>query len=601
MTQAPPPETEALPPAPRRPVVLRGTTVNPGLVLGPAHRKDHELSRTSLRRVPLDQVEHELNRFHQALSDSKRQLGELKKKLRGVVPEEHVLILDTHLAYLKDSVFLSDVENLILNEQMSLEGAITKVISDFDRIFRLVQSDALRERAVDLRDVGIRVLRNLERTAAPEAEPETHVREADHVLVARELSIVDMFDLNNQHVRAILTEAGSLTGHAAILARSMRIPTLTAVEGLLEEVAEGDSLIVDASEGLVRVRPDEMVLAQYRAAREKNQAETAIGERPEWARLPARTVDGAELLLDATAGNLPEVEEGLRLGLAGVGLYRTELLYLIDREQPSVESLVAHYRAVLEAAGEADVTFRLLDVDSSLRIPYLHDDREPNPALGRLGVRVLLEREGVLRRQLQAILRAASDRPARIVLPKVRDVSEVRRVQEILFEERFALSKAGIAHQHDVEVGAVIELPAAVLGVRDLAAETDFLALNLASLQQYLLCIDRANTRFAESLDELHPLVLRAVRSALDAAADHERPLALFGLGPLSVDTLSLLLGIGARHFSIVPGDLRTFLEIVGSIEAREASRYSERALGSACRADLNPVMHVFGGGLARP
>ncbi len=581
-------------------MVLRGTTVNPGLVMGPAHRKDHELTGTRLRRVPLDQVEHELNRFHQALSDSKRQLGELKKKLRGVVPEEHVLILDTHLAYLKDSVFLSDVENLILNEQMSLEGAITKVISDFDRIFRLVQSDALRERAVDLRDVGIRVLRNLERTASPHVEPETRVREADHVLVARELSIVDMFDLNNQHVRGILTEAGSLTGHAAILARSMRIPTLTAVEGLLEEVAEGDSLIVDASEGLVRVRPDEIVLAQYHAARARTQAETVVGERPEWAKLPARTSDGAELVLDVTAGSLPEVEEGLRLGLPGVGLYRTELLYLIDREQPSVDSLVAHYGAVLDAAGPAGATFRLLDVDSSLRIPYLHDDREPNPALGRLGVRVLLERESVLRRQLQAILRAAGDRPARIALPKVLDVSELRRVKEILFEERFALSKAGVAHQDEVEIGAVIELPAAVLGVYDLAAEADFLALNLASLQQYLLCIDRANTRLAESLSELHPLVVRAVRSALDAAADHDRPLVLFGVGPLTADTLSLLVGIGARHFSIVPSDLRTFLEVVGSIEAREASRYAERALRSPCRADLNPVMQVFGGGLAR-
>src|SRR5436190_6550596 len=243
---------------------LKGTSVAPGLVLGVVHLKDYELFKTPPQRVPLEQVERELNRFHKSLSDSRKQIDDLKSRLQGKVPSDHVRILDTHVAYLKDSVFLSDVENLIINEQMGLEAAIGKVIADFDRIFRLVQNETLRERAIDLRDVGIRVLRNLEKGAGEEKQ--AAATPTDYILAARELSIVDMFNLQNEHVLGILTESGGLTSHAAILARSMRIPTLTGVTGLLEKVREGDFVILEATEVLVRVNPDEVLRAQYRPA-----------------------------------------------------------------------------------------------------------------------------------------------------------------------------------------------------------------------------------------------------------------------------------------------------------------------------------------------
>jgi phosphotransferase system enzyme I (PtsI) len=206
--------------------ILRGATVAPGLVLGRVHRQDHDLARERAERVPLDEIEVELNRFRQALDDARLQLTDLRSRLAGRVREEDAHILDTHLAYLRDSAFIADVENLILNEQMRLEGAIGKVVGDFDRIFRLVQNETLRQSAVDLRDVGIRVLRNLERRSsdAPAAPPPR-----DYILVGRELSIVDMFNLANENVKGIVTQAGGLTSHAAIFARSMRIPTLTGV------------------------------------------------------------------------------------------------------------------------------------------------------------------------------------------------------------------------------------------------------------------------------------------------------------------------------------------------------------------------------------
>lgn len=582
-------------PVPAPTVVLHGTPVAPGLAMGVVRCKDYELTRVNARRVPLDQVERELNRFHDALSQSRQQLEDLKGRLRGLVPADHVRILDTHVAYLKDSVFLSDVENLILNEQMSLEGAIAKVILDFDRIFRLVENEVLRERAVDLRDVGIRVLRNLERSDQAEPDPVEH---GDYILVARELSIVDMFNLDGEHVYGILTEAGSLTSHAAILARSMRIPTLTGIDGLLDAVREGDFVIVDASEGVVRARPDEVVRAQYRQAREE-QGAAAAAARPDWASTPARTKDDQEILVSATCGSLPEVERAVVLEMKGIGLYRTELLFLIDRALPSLDSLVAHYRSVIEEAGPRPVTFRLLDVDSGLELGYLHSEREQNPCLGKIGVRALLAHEQVLRRQLQALLCAGGGiepRPmVRIAVPKVVDCGELRRIREILFEERFALKNARTAHLAGVDVGVVVETPASVLGIADLAAESDFLIVGLDSLQQYLLAADRENGDLAEYFERVHPFVLRALEQIVDACMKANKPLSIFGVTASSTANLGLLIGLGLRHFALAPVALREFLGSLESVDSHDAKRAAELASRAACPMEQRPVLRGYG------
>jgi phosphotransferase system enzyme I (PtsI) len=601
------------PPAPEAPIqrepkaplglTLKGTSVAPGLVLGVVHLKDYELYKTPPQRVPLEQVERELNRFHKSLSDSRKQIDDLKARLQGKVPADHVRILDTHVAYLRDSVFLSDVENLIINEQMGLEAAIGKVIADFDRIFRLVQNETLRERAVDLRDVGIRVLRNLEKAGEEKQAPATPT---DYILVARELSIVDMFNLQNEHVLGILTEAGGLTSHAAILARSMRIPTLTGVSGLLEKVREGDFVILEATEGLVRVNPDEVVRAQYRqASAPKPKDEPAVPEEaPNWARRSPRTQDGQAITVTASCGNLPEIDQAAVLSMQGIGLYRTELLYLIDREQPTLESLISHYSAVLEHARGQAVTFRLLHVDSSLEVSYLHAKRELNPGLGRAGVRVLLAHEQVLRRQLQALLRAAptsAEMRVRIAVPFVTDCGDLRRVKEILFEERYALRKSGAAFQDQIELGAVIETPVAALGARDLAREADFLTISLDSLLQYLLAADRENHELRNYFEPIHPFVLRTLMQICEACEQATRPLSVFGVTAVNPNNLPFLLGVGLRQFCVAPVALKDFLAQVSRIDLRSARRNAALASRASCQAETQTLVDGYRHGYARP
>lgn len=335
----------------RRAVSLRGQTASPGIVLAPLHLKDFDLDALGGRRIQRDRVERELERFRAALSGAEQQLAALRQSVAGRLSEADLRILDTHLALLQDGVFIADVERLILEKHYALEAAIAKVVGDFDRIFKLVQSERLRQNAVDLRDVGIRVLRNL--APEPVEQRSAALAQGRYVLVARELSIVDMFSLDNQHVAGIATEEGSLAAHAAIFARSLGIPTLVGVKGLLEKASEGLPALLDASEGFICFDPDERLKAQFqRQPRPAGPTGVGGGQRS--------TRDGVEVELSAVCGSLPEVELAARAQAARISVYRTELLFLIDAERPSREALVLHYRAVLEAAAGAPVTFRLL-------------------------------------------------------------------------------------------------------------------------------------------------------------------------------------------------------------------------------------------------
>ena len=589
-------ETPAAPPSGP---ILRGATVAPGLVMGRVHRQDHDLSKERAERVALDGIEHELNRFRQALDESRLQLDDLKARLAGRVREEDARILDTHLLYLRDSAFIADVENLILNEQMRLEGAIGKVVGDFDRIFRLVQNETLRQSAVDLRDVGIRVLRNLEKHAGETPESEAP---RDYILVGRELSIVDMFNLANENVKGIVTQAGGLTSHAAIFARSMRIPTLTGVEGLLDQVHEGDFVILDATEGLLRVNPDELVRAQYAEASEPSAQSGLESEPPEWSQRPIRTRDGEAIVLESSAGTLPEVEQAAALGIKDVGLYRTELLYLTDQNPPSREALVQHYASVVGAARGGRVTFRLLSVDSSLGLRYLHPTKERNPSLGRVGIRALFAQPSILRRQLQALQIAGHGADVRIAVPFALDCSDLRRVRELLFEERLELRRTGERFQANVPIGVVLETPASLLGVRDFAAEADFLLVNLDGLQQHLLAIDREDPELAKLFETLHPYVLRALAKLCEVAGGSGRELTAFGASAQRPETLVHLIGSGLRRFALAPGALADFVEALAEIDAKAATRETRgRARSTSLSETKFRSLSEFRHGYARP
>ena len=568
------PESQADPVSAAGGVVLHGQTVAPGLALGTVRRQDDHLEAPPADRITADGVDRELNRFRQALDAARVQLSDLREKLRGRMPEDEARILDTHTTYLKDSVFIADVENLILNEKLRLEAAIAKVIADFDRIFRLVQNVTLRQTAVDLRDVGLRVLRNLAQEDTAEAEM-SHSSLEDIVLVSRELSVVDLFTLQNERIQGIVTEEGGLVGHAAIFARSMRIPTVIGVEGLCSLVGEGDFVILDATEGTLRVNPGPELRKQYAQTARTSERVGAEVRGGDWVRPVPRTKDGQELVVLASCGNLHEAQQADELGFPGIGLYRTELLYLIDPSPPSLDSLVHHYRSVFSAVAGNPVTFRLVNADSGMGVSYLHPEPEKNPSLGRVGVRALLANEDILRRQLQALLIAGAESDLRVAIPFVIDVPEYLRVREVLVDARQELRREGLPYNDSIELGCVIETPASIFGLEDLAHEADFLTLNLDSFQQRFLCMDREVPQLARAFETLHPFCVRALRQIVEKAAGV--PLSVFGVSSRQGENTDILLGCGFRSFCVPPSALGPYLDRVQGLEITQATALADQ------------------------
>jgi phosphoenolpyruvate-protein phosphotransferase len=583
--------------------MLQGTTVCPGVAIGPALVRDDELARVAAGRLSQGQVNDELNRFRAALEAARRQLLELKSKLEGKISTSDARIFDTHLAYLKDPIFITDVERLVIDEQMTLDAAIARVISDFDRVFKLVESEYLRERALDLRDVGIRVLRCLkteggEAPAVPAPAAAPAATAARYVLCAKDLSIVDMFSLGNERVEAIVTEELALTSHAAILARSMRIPTMMGVKGLLKTVKSQDALLVDATGGVLHVNPDERILAEYQQNAEVNEAVE------EWVKEPTRTRDGTAVAALAAGGNHDDVERAAASRMDGIGLYRCELLFLFDRKEADEEALTKHFTRAVELAKGLPLTVRLLDVDSKAKLEILADPSkapkpEANPALGVKSVRFLFQRPGLTRTILRAVLRAGAAGDVRVAIPFVQDVSDVRRVKEWLFDERQALRKAKVPHAQRMPIGAVVEVPSAALGAKDLYDEVDFLVVALDSLTQYMLAVDRENEELRSQFQTLHPVVLRAVRDMAAVADAQDRELMVYGeiaTAPQGgqFHNLQLLLGVGIRRFGVAPVAFPVVKRALHDIDLRDVKKRASDALRCSTIGEVEQQLHGY-------
>lgn len=569
--------------------MLQGIAVCPGVAIGPAYVQDDELDRVAMQRISTDRIDQELNRFREALESARKQLVDLRTKLDGKIRTIDARIFDTHLAYLKDPIFITDVEKLVLDEQMNLESAIAKVISDFDRVFKLVESEYLRERALDLRDVGIRVLRCLRPVEGAPPPPARAPMPERYVLCAKDLSIVDMFSLGNERVEAIVTQEPGATSHAAILARSMRIPTVMGVKDLLRKVKAGDVLLVDATEGAVHVGPDERILAEYGTAAEPSD------EVEDWVKEPTRTRDGTSIAVLATGGNHDDVERAVGSRMGGVGLYRCELLFLFDRRAPDEETLLKHFARAVELARGLPITFRLLDVDSPARLGG-DAAEERNPALGVKSIRALLGAPAVLRTLLRALLRAGASGDVRIAVPFVLDAGDVRRVKEALFDEKTALRKARIAHGERVPLGALVEIPAAAIAARDLLGEVDFLVVALDSLVQHCLAADRENEALRSHFGLLHPVVLRLVRDVVAAADGVDREILVHGEMAASPTNLPLLLGAGVRRFGQAPVAFPAFKRTLAGLDVRECRRLALDAMRCSTASELEQLLVGYHG-----
>jgi phosphotransferase system enzyme I (PtsP) len=570
-------------PPQQREQLLRGTTVSPGVVEGPASLMGEQAPHVEAAAGPVGDPSGEIARLEKALEETRIQTLMLEKQLAGRLGEEDASIFHTHLMVLEDHGFLDKLRR----EMARGHGAATAVkvaVAEYLEAFERMEDPYLRERGADIRDIGRRILAHLAGRGAPDP-----ALAAEGILVAAELLPSDMAALDHTRVRGIVTERGEPTSHAAIMARSLGIPAVMGVRGALRAVRQGDRLILDANSASVYINPGEVVVAEYGRLREERLRES---ERLEGYReRPAASRDGVRVTLRANIGLVSDVAVALRNGAEGVGLYRTEFPYMVREDYPSREDQYRLYRRVIEGFAGAPVTIRTLDVGGDKHLPYAALQREENPFMGWRSVRFTLDNREIFRTQIEAILMAGAHGPVRILFPLVTGVEEVRRCREIVAEARTNLAREGVATAGEVPLGVMIEVPAAVWQAGALAAEADFFSVGTNDLVQYILAADRNNPLVRDYYDPLHPAVLAALAQVVRAATGGGCGLSICGEMAADPRSFILLFGMGFREFSLPAPFIPRMKQLLAGVAEAEAAAAADEALRQGDRAGISRVL----------
>ena len=553
-------------PESRPEVRLKGTAAAPGVARGPVYLLMKGMAIVARHKVA--DTEAELRRLETALAATRDQIGRLRDDVARKLNESEASIFDAHLLVLEDVALIDDVSREVRRTGSNVEACFQEVAQRYIEIFEKMEDDFLRERAADIRDVTGRVLSHLLGTEPERQEPAVR----SQVVVARDLTPSDTAGLHDGGVLAFVTEEGGRTSHSAIMARALDVPAVVGVQGLMEAVRDGDVLLVDGETGLVIVNPEPATVAGYldkelaiRSRRDRVLREVA---------LPEVTLDGAPFSLCANIGGPEEMEDAVSYCARGVGLYRTENLYLRLDAWPTEAEQYDEYAAAVRVAEGRPLTFRTLDLGGDKRLGDL--DGEANPFMGYRAVRLCLERPDVFRPQLRAIIRAAALGPVSVMFPMISGVEELRRAKAVFRDVEAELAGEGVHPREPIRLGAMIEIPSAVAVAAELARECDFFSVGTNDLVQYLLAVDRGNQRVASLYDPCHPAVVRALRAIFVAAEERGIPAAVCGELGGDPAWAPLLLGLGAHELSMSPAalpEVRFLLRHCKRDELRELTR----------------------------
>mgnify|MGYP000577801707 CR=1 FL=1 len=527
---------------------LHGIGVSGGIAIGHAHLTSH--ARVEVPHYVLDKkyIPEELARFDEAILQTRVELEILRSHIPLNAPAELSAFLDMHLMFLGDEMIAEEPKHLIASTQCNAEWALAQQMEALVARFDEVDDAYLRSRQEDVVQVVQRVLKVL--TGHPSHLPLMDDSDEDRILVAHELSPADMILFKNVRFAAFITDLGGATSHTAILARSLAIPSVMALHNARGLIRDQDMLIVDGREGVVIVNPDEAILAEYRLRQNQWRIDTDKLKRIKTSR--AATLDGTLIELQANIELPQDVNAVMESGATGIGLFRSEFLFLNRDDLPSEEEQFEAYKTVLEAMDGKPVTIRTLDLGADKQAPWGHSMAD-NPALGLRAIRLCLAEPGLFRTQLRAILRASMYGRARILIPMLASFMELRQTLQLIDEARQSLRADGLKFDQGIEVGGMIEIPAAAMSATFFAEQLDFLSIGTNDLIQYTLAIDRADDSVAHLYDPLHPAVLNLIQLTIRAGTKAGKSVAVCGEMAGDPALTRLLLGLGLRAFSMQP------------------------------------------------
>ncbi|HVJ51055.1 MAG TPA: phosphoenolpyruvate--protein phosphotransferase [Aliidongia sp.] len=588
-------KTEA-PPAQKLERVLTGLGVSPGLGLGTVHVSDHMALSVPEYSVPRAQLEDEIDRFNAAVEASRHQLRKLKDKsaaLHGAAAEEVGYLLDAHLAMLTQSRLLRGVSARIGGQHINAEAAVRIEMDAIAESFAIMGDPYLAARIDDIRVVGTRLIRNLTKT------PFTAIGKLPEgtILLADELTPADTALMDPKRITGFATTLGGAESHTAIMARSLGIPAVLGCAGLLHGISPGDFVIVNGSAGTVTINPSPETLSLYQV-----QLDTLARERLQLnliRQLPAITRDGVEITLEANLELPRELAQAIELGAAGVGLVRTEFLFMNRETQPSEDEQVEALSTLVRGMGGRPVTIRTLDIGGDKLAYSLRGvtAESANPALGLRAIRLGLRHRQILETQLAAILRAAADGPVRILLPMISSLGEVRETRAIL-EATAARLRAQSVRLPDrmPPLGIMIEVPGAALAADAFAGEADFFAIGTNDLTQYTLAIDRGDEQVAHLYNPVHPAVLRLIQFATEAAVRAGIPVSVCGEIAGDPRYTALLLGLGIRTLSMAPSNLPRVKQRLRLMTMTDAVRMAGKIMEQPDEHKITTMLDAAGG-----
>ncbi|MCH4886149.1 phosphoenolpyruvate--protein phosphotransferase [Acidaminobacter sp. JC074] len=545
--------------------MLTGITASDGIAIAKAYIYKSEAIIISDHRI--ENVEKELIKLDHAIYETESKLKDLKNETAKKIDEESSLIFDAHIQILLDPQFIAEVKSLISDSKYNASYAYNEVSVKYISMFNQIDDEYLKARTADLKDVSSRVLRNLLGLASNDL---SHINEPV-ILLAEDLTPSDTAQLNMDYVKGIATIMGSRTSHSAIMARSLELPAILGIKGLMKEVNHGDTLIMDSSSGGLIVNPNQETFLFY-----QNKLMTEEREREELLKLKhqkAVTACGKDVELFANIGSLEDLEGVKKYGGDGIGLFRTEFIFMEHKDFPTEEEQFIIYKQVLDRMDNKTVVIRTLDIGGDKHLPYLKMDEELNPFLGHRAIRLCLEKQEMFKTQLRALLRASIYGKLKIMFPMIATVAEFRAAKNLFNEVKEELLESDYKVSSDIEVGIMVEIPAAALAADVLAKEVDFFSIGTNDLIQYTFAADRMNEKVSYLYQPFNPSLLKLIKMVIDASHKEGKWTGMCGEMAGDILAIPLLLGLGLDEFSMSASGLLRAKRMISQITITEAKK----------------------------
>ena len=551
---------------------LQGIAASDGIAIAKVYTlTEPDLSFT---KISVEDTDNEISRLEEALVVSTKEIELIKETALKNLGEEEAQVFEAHLMVLSDPELVGQVKDAVTSQKVNAEHALKEVSDMFISIFAGMEDNPyMQERAADIRDVSKRILANLLGVKIP--SPATIKDEV--VVVAGDLTPSDTAQLNRQYVKAFVTDIGGRTSHSAIMARSLEIPAIVGTKEITSLAKDGDLIIIDGLSGDVFLNPSEDVVAEYRA-----KAEAFAAQQAEWEKLKDAdtfTKDGHQVELAANIGTPKDLEGVIHNGAEGVGLYRTEFLYMDSHDMPTEEDQFEAYKAVLEGMNGKPVVVRTMDIGGDKELPYLPLPHEMNPFLGYRAIRISLNEPEMFRTQLRALLRASVYGKLRIMFPMIATLNDFRGAKALLLEEKAKLVAEGVAVSDDIQVGIMIEIPAAAVLAHQFAKEVDFFSIGTNDLIQYTMAADRMNERVSYLYQPYNPSILTLIKHVIDSAHKEGKWAGMCGEMAGDQTAVPLLVGLGLDEFSMSASSVLKTRSLISKLTLEDMKALADKAI----------------------